>query len=151
MMKFARWAFVFLLVFSSTLHAFDVTVTGSFKIDGITRTGEKIIFPLERNQYANIRILDSQTYRALRTCAEPCVLAAGNLTPEVAHVRPARTREGLWIAEVNFLPSWRLTFLVVKKGNNWNVKFPAHVKFINAALEKRTRELILQVVAQEIT
>ena len=150
MLKFAGWAFVFLLVFSSTLHALDVTVTGSFKILDVTRAGGKIILPLERNQYANIRLLTSQTYRALSACAEPCVVAGDPITPTVDVVRPARTREGMWIAEVNFLPAWRMTFLVFKKGENLDVKFPAHVVFINPALEKRTRELVLQAVTQEL-
>lgn len=150
MLKFAGWAFVFLLVFSSTLHSFDVTVTGSFKILDVTHSGGKVVLPLERNQYANIRLLTSQTYRALSTCAEPCVLTGETGTPTVASVRPARTREGVWIAEVEFLPSWRMTFLVVKKGGKLDVKFPAHVVFINPALEKRTRELVLQAVTQEL-
>ncbi len=148
-MKRTGWVFVFVWLLSPALHAWDVTVGSSFKILDVVRTDAKIVFPLERKKYANIRVLNRATYQELLRCADPCKLVENVETPRVAQVRPANTQQNMWIAQVDYLPAWRLTFLVFKKGNNYSIRFPEHVEFLNQVLKERTQEVILQAIHEE--
>ncbi|MBP5403613.1 MAG: hypothetical protein J6Y17_00805 [Elusimicrobiaceae bacterium] len=148
-MKRTGWVLVFVLLLSPALYAWDITVGSSFKILEVARAGEKIIFPLERKKYANIRVLNRATYQELLRCADPCKLAGEIETPRVALVRPASTQKNMWIAQVDYLPAWRLTFLVFKKGDNFSIRFPEHVEFLNQVLKERTQEVILQAIDEE--
>lgn len=137
-----------LLLVSPALFALEITVGSSFKISGLTRTVQGVTLPIERQKYANIRVLDQATYQWLGSCKEPCVQNVASFMPVVSQLRPARTQERMWIAQVDFLPSWRMSCLVFKKGNVFSVKFPAHVQFLNSVLEANTREVIIQAVQE---
>lgn len=132
------------------LYALDVEVDRSFKITGIKRTGQTVVLPAQRKRYYNIRILDPQTYRFVSQCSEPCVQPLGTLTPQVIGVRPARTRQDMWIADVGFAKQWFITFLVFEKPSGlFDVQAPSGFTFLDGALKQRTHQAILQQIKQE--
>lgn len=144
------WGPVFVLLLAPALHALDVTVGSSFIISGITRPEGKVILPLEREGYYNVRILDKATYDFVSSCTQSCRQELGEMTPTVVQVRPAQTRENMWIAHVNFNQAWRVTFLVFKEKNGYRVKPAQHFRWISHSLQQQTRQMILQAVEREI-
>ena len=146
-MKYAGWVLC-LLFLVPALHALEIQAGSSFKITGITREQDKLQLPVERNKYYNIRILSKETLDFARACKEPCRQPFENAAPAVQEVRPAATREDMWIASVAFDRAWLVTFLVFKKKQEWTVKTPANFVFLDKNLETQTRELILQVVRE---
>ena len=104
--------------------------------------------PSERT-YQNIRILDKSTYGVVSSCQDPCVQPFVEVTPMVAHIRRASTRERMWIVQVDFNRAWLITFLVFQKGNDFSIKDPEHFKFINQALAVQTHKVILQALRQD--
>ena len=143
------WVFL-LLLFAPALHALDVHVPGSFTISGITRTDGKIMLPVQR-AYQNIRILDKSTYDFVTACQVPCVQTLADVTPVVADIRSAKTREKMWIAQVEFNRAWLVIFLVFQKGNDFSIKAPEYFKFLSEALAQQTYDVILQAIRQEET
>ena len=146
-MQRTGWVFL-LLLFTPALHALVVEVPGSFTISGVTRPAGKVVLPSERT-YHNIRILDKSTYGFVSACQEPCVQTLVSVTPTVVEVRPAQTRAGMWIMQVDFNGAWLITFLVFQKGNDFSIKEPEHFQFLSDALARQTREVILQAIRQE--
>lgn len=137
-----------LLVLAPALHALDITVDSSFKILAVVRSDGKISLPVERSKYYNIRILNKETFDFVQTCTEPCVQSLSDVMPSLQEVRPAKTRENMWLATVNFKNAWLVTFLVFKRGNNYAVKSPENFVFLDSMLQTQTRNIILQAVAE---
>lgn len=148
-MKRVGWVFL-LLLFAPALHAFEVTIPGSFTISGLTRSAGKLEFPAERKQYHNIRILDRATHDFLVSCPVPCIQPLTDVTPAVVEVRPAQTRKNMWIVQVAFNQAWLITFLVFQKGNNLDVKLPDHFTFNSDALAAQTRQIVVQAVRENV-
>ena len=146
-MQRTGWVFL-LLLFAPTLHELDVEVSGSFTISGVARTGNKLVLPSERT-YQNIRILDKSTYDFVSSCQAPCVQTLVGVTPTVSDVRSAKTRQDMWLVQVDFNRAWLVTFLVFKKGNDFSIKPPEHFKFLSTSLVQQTREVILQALRQD--
>ena len=146
-MQRTGWVFL-LLLFASTLHALSVEVPGSFTISAVARQEGNLVLPSERT-YQNIRILDRGTYRFVSSCEQPCVQPLTQVVPTVAEVRPAKTRKGMWIVQVDFNHAWLITFLVFQKEKGYNIKPPQDFKFLSDALAMQTREAILQAIRQE--
>ena len=142
------WVFL-LLLFAPALYAVDIEVARSFTISGLTRTEGKLVFPAERQKYYNIRVLDKATYDFVSSCQTSCLQKLSAVTPVVAEVRPAQTRPHMWVAQVSFNRAWLVTFLVFKKGNDFEVKPPEHFTFISDKLATQTRQVILQAIRQQ--
>lgn len=146
-MKYAGWVLCILFLVPA-LHALDVTVGSSFKITGIVRGQDKVQLPVERDKYYNIRILSKHTLDFVRGCEAPCRQVLEPVSPSVEEIRPAATRENMWIASVAFNREWLVTFLVFKTQQEWTVKAPADFMFLDKNLETQTRELILKAVKE---
>lgn len=116
------------------------------KITGIERAKGKLTLPVERKQYANIRILDKDTYRFVTSCQTPCVQEVQTVTVSVSEVRSAKERPSMWIATVAFNQAWQGTFLVFRQGETYRVKPPANLLFLQQALKKQTEETIIAAV-----
>ena len=146
-MKYAGWVLCVLFLVPA-LQALEIQAGSSFKITGIVRKQDKLQLPVERDKYYNIRILSKETLDFARTCKEPCRQPFENAIPALQEIRPAATRENMWIASVEFNRAWSVTFLVFKKKQEWTVKTPANFVFLDKHLEMQTRELILQAVQE---
>ena len=141
------WVLLFLFL-APALYALDVTVGSSFKILNIARVDGKIHLPIERDKYYNIRILNKETFDFVRTCAEPCRQAFTDVVVQVQEMRPAKTRENMWLATVSFKNAWAVTFLVFKRGEKYAVKFPEHFVFLDNALRARMQTAIVKAVEE---
>lgn len=148
-MKRMGWVLL-LLLFAPALYALDVTAASSFIIKNVGRSGKQIKLPLERKKYYNIRILNKDTFDFVQTCTEPCVQTFETIVPAVQEVRPAKTREDMWLASVAFNRAWLVTFFVFKDGENYFVKSPANFTFLDRTLEAQTHRLVLQTVQEKI-
>ena len=144
-MKRMGWVLL-LLVVAPTLHALDVAVGSSFKILEIVRSDGKISLPVERDKYYNVRILNKETFDFVQTCTEPCVQNLSDVIPSLQELRPAKTRENMWLATVNFKNAWLVTFLVFKRGDSYSVKPSENFVFLDNVLQTQTRNIILQAV-----
>ena len=103
----------------------DVGYGPFFKVLGVTQEQDRLVLPLTRGKYANVRILDGKTYRWLLSCTETLCQqpdAKGNI--EVQSVRGAQTRPGMWIAQVAVDQRWLLTFLVFQNPKGYGVVAP---------------------------
>lgn len=145
----AGWVLLFLLCWAPALHALEVQVGSSFIISGATRSAGHVELPLQRGQYANVRILSKETYDFVRTCTVPCRQTLPVVVPAVSRVRPAASRPGMWIADVSFSAAWQVTFLVFQKGDGFTLKSPEHFQFLDSGLETRTRQALVQAVQEE--
>lgn len=147
-MKCAKWVLVSLIVMAPALHALDVSYGNFLTITGIERAAGKVILPVERKKYYNVRILDKDTYRFVAGCQAPCMQEIAKVDVTVCEVRAAKERPDMWIADVAFNQDWQITFLVFKQGDTYRVKFPIHLIFVQQALKKRTEEAIVAAVKE---
>ena len=145
----AKWALVgIFLILTPTLHALDVSYGSFLKITGIERAAGKLILPVERKKYANVRILDKDTYQFVKSCQNPCVQDVQTVTVSVPEVRPAKDRPSMWIATVAFNQAWQGTFLVFLQGEKYRVKSPTNLFFLQQALKKQTEDAIVSAVKE---
>ncbi len=133
-----------------TLHALDVSYGNFFKITGITRAEGQLSMPLERKQYHNIRIGSKDTYQFVSSCKAPCRQPASVVELSVHEVRPAKTRPDMWIATVDFNRAWFVTFLIFRRGEQYTVKPPAQLQFLDTSLKAQTEERVMAAVKQQI-
>ena len=148
-MKRVKWVLM-LSLWASTLHALDVSYGKFFKIAGITRANGQLSMPVERKKYYNIRIGSKETYQFVLSCKEPCVQPMQQETPTVQEVRPAQTRPDMWIATVDFNQTWFITFLVFRRGEQYTVKPPAQLQFLDKSLKAQTEEMVISAIKQQI-
>ncbi len=146
-MKYTGWVLLILLL-APAGYTLDVTVGSSFKITGITRTDGKIVLPVERKKYRNVRIENQETFSWVQACKEVCTQPLAQVTPTVQEVRPARTRANMFLVNVSFSRAWLITCLVFKHGEEYAVQFPADFVFLDLALQARTQQLIIHHVQE---
>ncbi len=131
---------------ASSLHALDVSYGKFLKITGIKQQAEKLILPVERRKYHNIRILDKETYQRVRACSSSCVQQVEKFEAKVQEVRAASTRPDMWIVSVSFNRQWLITFLVFRNGEQYRVKSPVNLVFLQQDLRKRIeRDIVVAV------
>lgn len=124
MVFFKRAAVVVLLIWMSAfgLRALDWQYGELFEIRGIERPQGHPVMPLTRGKYANVRVLGKETFDLLHTCQQKlCKQAAQAGAAEIASWRAARTRPGMWIADVAVDGQWLLTFLIFQ--TNQKIRF----------------------------
>ena len=61
-------------------------------------------------------------------------------------LRPAKTRENMWIGEVAFNGQWLVTFLVFKNKDGFAVKEPKQFVFLDDVLKRRVADLLTQAI-----
>lgn len=143
-----KWALLALCLLTPTLHALDVSYGRFLKITHLKRTDEKLILPVERKKYYNVRILSKSTYQFVKVCQLPCVQAVAEVKVTVDSVRAAKERPDMWIATVAFNQDWQGTFLVFRQGNKYSVKPPAHLIFLQQALKQKTEAAIVAAIKE---
>ncbi|MBP5429687.1 MAG: hypothetical protein J6Y25_02190 [Elusimicrobiaceae bacterium] len=148
-MKRIGWGFVVCLLLAPALYALDVQVGSSFKITGIRREENRLVLPVERSKYYNVRILQRGTLQYVQQCQEPCVQELTSVEPRVLDIRSAQSRPDMWIAHVSFGGAWQITFLVFKNGKQFSVKSPKHFMFLDKKLQTATQQIILEALKQE--
>ncbi len=147
-MRRVKWALVGLCLLTPTLHAWNVSYGSYLKITGITRTEGRILLPVERKKFYNVRILSQNTYQFVRTCQPPCRQAVTDVNVDVLHVRAAKEQPDMWIATVAFNQDWQGTFLVFRRGDTYSVKPPAHLIFLQQALKQKTEAAIIAAIKE---
>ncbi len=138
-----------LLFAAVSAGAFDFQYGDVLRVSAVTRAQNALRLPLTRGKYANIRVLTRPVYEFLLSCAEPCRLERAETGFSVAEFRAAKSRPGMWIADVDFNGELEVTFLVFKNKSGFLVKTPEPVAFMDRALQKRVYTA-LQTRAEEM-
>lgn len=139
------WRAVFALAVLScpwNLRALTVSYGPLFEVLNVSRLADKVMLPLSRGKYANVRILTRETLDFVKTCPEPCVQDAGSGEIKVEEIRPAKTRGGMWIADVSFDGRWLVTFLIFQNKNGYGVKPPEDFRFLQDDLRCRVEKTL---------
>lgn len=139
---------VCLLLGVGGLRALDVSYGSLFRVSGVSRPEGKAVLPLSRGKYANVRVLDWETLEFVNACTEPCVQDAGPGRIKTADFRPAKTRGGMWIADVAFDGKWLITFLVFQNKNGYGVKPPEEFIFLDENLRGRVEKALGALAGQ---
>ena len=147
-MERVKWALLVCLLSAPALHALDVSYGKFLKITGIERSTGKIVLPVERKKYYNVRILDKSTYRFVRTCLAPCVQEVDDVSVTVLEVRPAQTRPDMWIVTVALNQDWLVTFLVFGEAGTYSVKAPKNLLFLQDTFKKEVELIVISAVKQ---
>ena len=89
---------------SPELWALKVQVGSFFEIDKISYKRGRIVLPVTRRKYHNIRVLNHDTFRLLESCKEKtvCKQNISSVSLRIMEIRPAITRQNMWIADVSF-------------------------------------------------
>lgn len=130
------------------LCAFDLQYGSFFKIDSVSIKDGRPVLPLARNRYANLRVLDRDTFERLTSCPSVCRQEAASARPEVSEIRAAKTRKGMWIADVSFGGQWLVTFLIFENKDGFGVKEPEHFVFLDQWLKREVHGLLSQEAAK---
>ena len=124
------------------LCAFDLQYGSLFSVKGITLQDAKPVLPFSRGKYANVRILDKATFDFLKTCTSLCKQPAGSGEIKLAAIRAAKTRPGMWIADVSVDEKWLLTFLVFQNGTQVDVVSPDTIHPVDRTWFEGIRRLL---------
>ncbi|MGN0023820.1 MAG: hypothetical protein ACI351_00080 [Candidatus Avelusimicrobium sp.] len=145
-----RAFFVLAAVFgcSWNLRALTVSYGSFFEVSGVVRAADKVLLPLTRGKYANIRVLTRETLDVVKNCSESCVQDAGAGEIKIEDFRAAKTSGGMWIADVSVDGRWLITFLIFQNKNGYGIKPPDEVQFLDKILLVRT-ERALAALADE--
>ena len=147
MIWIARTALVVLwLCVAGELCALTVEYGNLFKVSDVQHKNGRPVLPLTREQYDNIRVLDKETFEFLKHCRQNCTQPSGEGSVQVREVRPAKTRDGMWIADVSIDGKWLITFLVFRHAAAYEVKQPEHFDFLDIVLKGRVEKLIVDSI-----
>lgn len=129
------------------LFALTVEVGDCFKVEKIRFRQGKLILPVSKQKWADVRIIGRETYDFVHTCqgVKSCKQPLSVPVWQVESIRPARTRENVWIADVSLSQQWQLTFLVFRQNNHYTLKIPPQVQFISKTLEA---QILKQITAE---
>lgn len=140
-----------MLFCSPTLWGFKVQVGSFFEIDKITQRKGRLVLPVTRRKYHDVRVLDRDTFAWLLTCGEQsvCKQAIASVPFQIEQIRPAQTRADMWIADVSFADKWLITFLLFKNGNDFSLQEPKVFKFLDSQLQTQVFDALKKSVGQE--
>ena len=131
-----------LLSVSCGLCAFDLQYGSFFKVSQIVLEDGRPVLPLARGKYANLRVLDKETFSFLKTCSAHCRQEGVSAEPRVYEIRAALTRKGMWIADVAFGDKWLVTFLIFKNPDGYGIVTPDHFTFLDLRLKAQVEQLL---------
>lgn len=131
-----------LLAASCGLCAFDLQYGSFFNVSQIALQNGRPVLPLARGKYANVRVLDKETFAFLKTCSADCRQEGVSAEPRVYEIRAALTRKGMWIADVAFGDKWLVTFLVFKNPDGYGIVTPDHFTFLDLRLKAQVEQLL---------
>ena len=125
------------------LCAFTLQYGTLFQVADITLSqAGKPVLPLSRGKYANVRVLDKDTFEILKKCPALCRQTADKGEMVIHDFRPAKTRPGMWIAQVSYDEKWLVTFLIFQNKKGFGVVAPEHFVFLDKDLKARTEKLL---------
>ena len=140
---FRRIAAAGLLFFPFSACALDIAYGSFFTIRGVTQKDGRPILPVTRGQYANVRILDQETFAWLAACkAARCTQEDTGGQIEVTALRGAKTRKDMWIADVAIDSRWLLTFLVFQNLQGYRIVVPEVIRIEKAAWLQQLKQQI---------
>ena len=126
--------------------AFTFSYGTGIKIQGVEIKSGKLLLPITRKKYRNVKIVSKELFQFLKKCTDECVYPVAEIKITSVDYRRSFTSEDLMIAEVELNQELILTFLVFQKANGISVKAPETVQFTNPMLygeiEKYLTELI---------
>ncbi len=131
-----------LLSVSCGLCAFDLQYGSFFNVSQIALQNGRPVLPLARGKYANVRVLDKETFAFLKTCSADCRQEGVSAEPRVYEIRAALTRKGMWIADVAFGDKWLVTFLIFKNPDGYGIVTPDHFTFLDLRLKAQVEQLL---------
>lgn len=137
-----------LLSVSCGLCAFDLQYGSFFKVSQISLQGGRPVLPLARGKYANVRVLDKETFSFLKTCSGVCRQEEESAAPRVYEIRAALTRKGMWIADVSFGDKWLVTFLIFQNLDGYGIVEPENFTFLDSRLKKQVHQLLAQAAGK---
>lgn len=121
----------------------------AFTVEKITRQNATVQLPLSRGKYANVKLLTRPVYEFLTTCKTHCRLERDTVNFTVQDFRAAKTRRGMWIADVEINGEIALTFLVFKQGGTFSIKPPEPVKFLDETLLENIKNRLKALAQQD--
>ncbi|OUO56545.1 hypothetical protein [Candidatus Avelusimicrobium gallicola] len=149
-MFFRRTALTIAALFvSGGLCAFDVQYGSFFAVHDVSVEDGRPVLPLARGKYANVRMLDEETFFFVKNCSGNCRQPAVSADARIVEMRAAQTRADMWIADVSFGGQWLITFLIFKNPTGYRVIEPEHFSFLNDSLQQRVRQMLFARAAQE--
>lgn len=131
-------------------NAFEVQYGSLFQVKEVKLKNGFPVLPLSRKKYANVRVLDKETFVFLSKCKDVCRQPARGGELKLSHVRAARTQPGMWIADVTVDDRWLITFLVFKKGGKMDVVPPEYIEVTDTDWLRRV-QLLLQEKVPSVT
>jgi len=136
-------AVVWLITIAFPVCALDVRYGPFFTVKGVSVKQGKLELPLARKKYANVRILDEETYRWVLSCApQSCVWQNAAGATQIESLRAAQMRPGMWIAQVAVDERWVLTFLVFENPDGFGFVVPQEVEVKDRSWQTRTEQQI---------
>ena len=139
--------FYFLFV-SCGLCAFDLQYGSFFTVRNIVLKQGQPVLPLARGKYANVRVLDKDTFLFLKTCVGDCRQESVSAAPALFEIREALTRPGMWIADIYFDGKWLITFLIFQNKSGFDVKEPDDFVFLDKQLKKEVEKMLSSAAAR---
>ena len=132
------------------LRALDLQYGALFTVRGITLEKGRPVLPTTRGKYVNVRVLDKDTYRFLKTCTSVCVQNGAEGNVEISHIRAAKTRANMWIADVSVDKKWLLTFLVFKNEKGFSFVAPGTLEIADKDWLTRVQRMLQTRIEQGI-
>ena len=129
--------------------AFDLEYGTLFRVSGIALKQNRPVLPLTRGKYANVRVLDKATFETLKACPSLCRQEKGEGELQIRSFRAAKTRAGMWIADVAVDQKWLLTFLVFQKEGQFSFVVPQAVTVLDPNWLSRVEQLLRAQVPVE--
>lgn len=131
------------------LRAFDLQYGELFCVTNLTQKKGKIILPVTRGKYTNVRVLDKSTYYLLKKCELSCKQESAGGVVSVKQVRKAKTRDNMWIADVTVDNKWLLTFLVFRNKDGFDFIVPQDIRITDKKWLQQIKQSIQTRIMQD--
>ena len=106
----------------------------------------RLQMPLSRKKYANVRVLDKGLYGFSLACNNLCRFDAKARAFSIFSLWAAKTRPGMWIADVEINAQLSITFLIFKDKETYHLKPPEEVVFNDKKLLAQIRAALVEEI-----
>jgi hypothetical protein len=141
--KHTVWGIIFILFLLPKLYALTWQAETFFQIKGIRFKEDRVVLPLSRNKYNDIRVLDQQTFSQLKNC-QTVEICSQNLTKIDVKIENVRSIKEFFLVDVNLGDRWLVTFVVLKNGKDFMIKPPTRFKFLSNVFKEEVERAIRQ-------
>lgn len=136
--------------FTLPVCAFTFSYGSWLDIKGVEKVNNRVQLPLTRKKYKNVKITDKSLYQFLNRCQTDCQYPQPKQDFEIIESRAATSREGMWIADIEFNGEIILTVLVFENKKGLAVKLPDVVEFKDKAFQKQIEKAIQTQLEQTL-